>query len=178
MQRFQLGCDWGQTSHLAMVFTATWSEKTFDCILVYLRDAFFEEKIKLPDWIWIKFLSKCFKRFIYLFFFRVNFKNLTIEFYIPYVLNIKFCLNRMLFTCTNQNVDFNECNPGQRISFSDGPRRFNGQISSATFLLSLEKKSKSRSCTSRNVDEDVKFIFGRLKWGRLGIMLSICDYIV
>ena len=102
MQRFQLGCDWGQTSHLVMVFTATWSEKTFDCILVYLRDAFFEEKIKLPDWIWIKFLSKCFKRFIYLFFFRVNFKNLTIEFYIPYVLNIKFCLNRMLFTCTTK----------------------------------------------------------------------------
>ena len=102
MQRFQLDCDWGQTSHLAMVFTATWSEKTFDCILVYLRDAFFEEKIKLPDWIWIKFLSKCFKRFIYLFFFRVNFKNLTIEFYIPYVLNIKFCLNRMLFTCTTK----------------------------------------------------------------------------
>ena len=102
MLRFQLGRGWGQTGHLAIVFTATWSEKTFDCILVYLRDAFFEEKIKLPDWIWTKFLSKCFKRFIYLFFFflRVNFKNLTIEFYIPYVLNIKFCLNRMLFTCT------------------------------------------------------------------------------
>ena len=78
----------------------------------------------------------------------------------------------------NQNVDFNECNPGQRISFSDGPRRFNGQISSATFLLSLEKKSKSRSYTSRNVDEDVKFIFGRLNWGRLGIMSSIYGYIV
>ena len=37
--------------HLVMVFTATWFEKTFDCILVNLRDAFSEEKIKLPDWI-------------------------------------------------------------------------------------------------------------------------------
>ena len=28
------------------------------------------------------------------------------------------------------------------------------------------------------MDEEVKFIFGRLKWRRLGIMSSICDYIV
>ena len=48
----------------------------------------------------------------------------------------------------------------------------------SNLFLSSENKSKSRSCTSRNMDEDVKFIFGRLKWGRLGIMSFICDYIV
>ena len=68
--------------------------------------------------------------------------------------------------------------PAKGYFFSDGPRRFNGQIYSATFLLSSEKKSKSRLCTSRNVDEEVKFIFGKIKWRRLGIMSSICDYIV
>ena len=36
----------------------------------------------------------------YISFFFVNFKNLTIEFHVSYILNmhIKFCLNQILFT--------------------------------------------------------------------------------
>ena len=60
-----------------------------------------------------KFLSKLVWRetiqtsHIYLFFFFcVNFENLTIEFHVPYVLNIhiKFRSNRMLFTIRSINL--------------------------------------------------------------------------
>ena len=38
--------------------------------------------------------------FSYFYFLDVNFKNLTVKFHVPYVLNIhiKFCSNRKLFT--------------------------------------------------------------------------------
>ena len=48
-----------------------------------------------------KFLSKRnSSNFSYISFLDVNFDNLTIEFYVPYVLNmpIKFCSNKILFT--------------------------------------------------------------------------------
>ena len=46
--------------------------------------------------------------FSYISFFGVNFENLTVEFHVPYVLNmhIKFCSNQMLFTISSINFFF------------------------------------------------------------------------
>ena len=44
----------------------------------------------------------------YISFLGVNFENLTVEFHVPYVLNmrIKFCSNWMLFTILSINLFF------------------------------------------------------------------------
>ena len=62
---------------------------------------------------WTKFLSKLVWRDIFqtphiFLFWGVNFKNLTIEFHVPYVLKsyIKFRLNQMLFTIQSMNLFF------------------------------------------------------------------------
>ena len=46
--------------------------------------------------------------FSYISFSGMNFKNLTVEFHVPYVLNshIKFHSNRMIFTIRSINVFF------------------------------------------------------------------------
>ena len=60
-----------------------------------------------------KFLSKLtwkdtLQTFLYIYFFSMNFENLTIEFYIPYVLNmhIKFRSNWILFTIRSIKLFF------------------------------------------------------------------------
>ena len=60
-----------------------------------------------------KFLSKLIwkdtlQTFLYIYFFSMNFENLTIEFYIPYVLNmhIKFRSNWILFTIRSIKLFF------------------------------------------------------------------------
>ena len=53
-------------------------------------------------------LEKKFSNFSYISFFSVNFENLTIQFHVPYFLNmhIKFRLNRTLFTLQSTNLFF------------------------------------------------------------------------
>ena len=49
-----------------------------------------------------------FSNFSYISFLGVNFKNLTVEFHVPYVLNmhIKFCSNQILFIVWSINLFF------------------------------------------------------------------------
>ena len=51
-------------------------------------------------------LEKNFLNFLYIFFFSVNFENLTIKFHVPYILNIhiKFRLNWILFIIQSINL--------------------------------------------------------------------------
>ena len=42
----------------------------------------------------------------YISFLDVNFENLTVEFYVPYVLNMHIISNRMLFTIRSINLFF------------------------------------------------------------------------
>jgi len=53
-------------------------------------------------------LEKFFSKFLYFSSFSVNFESLTVEFHVPYVLNIyiKFRSNRMLFTIQLINLFF------------------------------------------------------------------------
>ena len=46
--------------------------------------------------------------FSYISFLGLNFKNLTVEFHFPYILNmhIKFCLNQILFNIRSINILF------------------------------------------------------------------------
>ena len=70
-------------------------------------------KMTEEDWVYIPMdkvsLQICLKRnflnFSDIFFLGVNFENLTIEFYVPYVFNmsIKFCSNQ-LFTIRSTNL--------------------------------------------------------------------------
>ena len=64
-------------------------------------------KFTLNIEIYREFGEKLFKLLIYLLF-CVNFKNITVEFYIPYVLNIniKFRLNWIFFIIRSINLFF------------------------------------------------------------------------
>ena len=51
-------------------------------------------------------LERKFSNFSYISFLGLNFKNLTVEFHFPYILNmhIKFCLNQILFNIRSINI--------------------------------------------------------------------------
>ena len=91
-------------------FCSNWMLFTIRSINLFFIYIFRLQKLK---WTYnrTKFLSNLernFSNFSYISFFCVNFENLTVKFYVPYILNmhIKFCSNRILFTIWSINLFF------------------------------------------------------------------------